>query len=272
MTGPLYQIVTLAAYGNACLKNRIRRPDLSANRSFQFCGSVTFKILDRPFAFVKRKEKVVAAQPGDWFQFLQDAGCQKLRLHYSPSKGPMPAKDYQTAGFIGGGGSWVMEAVYLNYSEAWAGRWEVTPQPAAEDKPWSVTYMRIPGEFRTQDFQVSLLQAKDALEAALTDIEAFAGRHDLASFQKIFSKARQALQADVPEQFYYNQQLVPNEYFPLAARQNLYAAGSAWVFGGMGSWNDLGFGTEADNAEYEALSERLYNCVNQSILAAVNAY
>ena len=44
---------------------------------------------------------------------------------------------------------------------------------------------------------------------------------------------------------------------PLPAAQLLGAAQSAWVFGGMGSWNDLGFEGE-DQALYDRLSEELY--------------
>ncbi|WP_298711434.1 hypothetical protein [Chitinophaga sp.] len=272
MTGTLYQIVTLAAYGNAFLKNRIRNPDLSANLSFQHCNSVTFKVLERPFLFMNKKEKVAAANPADWFRFLQDGGCQKLRLHYSPSKDQSAAKDYKLAGFVGGGGTWVIEAVYLNYSEAWAGRWEVTQKDHPDNQIWSVTYMRIPSQFKTQDLQIPQQQAKDTLEEALANIESFALAQNEEGFGKTFSKARKTLSADTPEQAYYNKHLVPNDYFSLTARQLLYAAGTAWVFGGMGSWNDLSFGTDEDNATYEALTERLYHSVNQAVLCAVNSY
>ncbi|WP_341835339.1 hypothetical protein WJU16_20830 [Chitinophaga pollutisoli] len=272
MTGTLYQIVTLAAFGNAFLKSRIRNPDLSANLSFQYCNRVTFKILEAPILFMSKREKVVAANPGDWYRFLQDGGCQKLRLHYSPSKEQLPMKDYKTAGFIGGGGTWIIEAVYLNYSEAWTGKWEVTQEDHPNKKAWSVSYMRIPNQFKTQDLQIPQQQAKDALEEALFNIETFAFEKNEEGFGKIFRKARLTLSSDTPEQAYYNQHLIPNDYFSLTARQLLYAAGSAWVFGGMGSWNDLGFDTEAANETYEALTERLYHSVNQAVLCAVNSY
>lgn len=57
---------------------------------------------------------------------------------------------------------------------------------------------------------------------------------------------------------------------PLEAIQLLSAAQSSWVFGGMGSWNDLGFEGE-DQATYESLSEELYGTVNRAIVAATNA-
>jgi len=48
------------------------------------------------------------------------------------------------------------------------------------------------------------------------------------------------------------------------------ASRSAWVFGGMGSWNDMGF-EGAAREEYESVSEDLYQTVNDTIVAAVNA-
>lgn len=66
--------------------------------------------------------------------------------------------------------------------------------------------------------------------------------------------------------------MVANNYF-LSALQVLYcaAAGSS-VFGGMGSWNDLRFYSEEDQKQYDSLSARLYDDINQAIIAPVNSY
>ena len=79
---------------------------------------------------------------------------------------------------------------------------------------------------------------------------------------------------------YGNQSLItgfmPTDYivsanYSIAARQLLLASSSAWVFGGMGSWNDLSFEKEEDNQHYETLSTALYNAINRGILAATNS-
>ena len=57
---------------------------------------------------------------------------------------------------------------------------------------------------------------------------------------------------------------------PLDARQILGAAQAAWVFGGMGSWNDLGFEGHAQD-EYTALSDELFSLLNQAICEAANS-
>ena len=57
---------------------------------------------------------------------------------------------------------------------------------------------------------------------------------------------------------------------PIAHRL-LAMASSAWAFGGMGSWNDLGFATTEANDEYEAVSRDLYAAIMDAVVAAVNA-
>jgi hypothetical protein len=47
-------------------------------------------------------------------------------------------------------------------------------------------------------------------------------------------------------------------------------ASQAWVFGGMGSWNDLGFPDAADNDRYRAVTAGLYDAVLGAIAAAAN--
>jgi hypothetical protein len=44
----------------------------------------------------------------------------------------------------------------------------------------------------------------------------------------------------------------------------------AWVFGGMGSWNDQGFDGDDDRI-YRELSDHLYDLLNQGICAAANS-
>jgi predicted butyrate kinase (DUF1464 family) len=58
----------------------------------------------------------------------------------------------------------------------------------------------------------------------------------------------------------------------LTAKQLLFSAGNAWVFGGMGSWNDLGFDNKEDNETYDRLSEQLYSNINEAIIASTNTY
>jgi hypothetical protein len=57
----------------------------------------------------------------------------------------------------------------------------------------------------------------------------------------------------------------------LVAKQLLGAAQHGWVFGAMGSWNDIGFQGQ-DGEEYLQVSDQLYDLLNRAICAAVNSY
>ena len=272
MTGTLSQIITLTSFGNDFLFTDKLNHRFSDNLSFKFCNKVDFRVFERPFFFRKRKEKVIADLPNEWFKFLKNDGCRKLRLYFRSSADQSFAKDYKLAGLVGGGGTWFIEAVYENYSNAWANRWGVTQKDDPKDNIWTVNYAQTFSNLPTMDLQISLQQCKKGLEETLIAIEAFAIQQKLDYWSGQFTQALQTLKSNTPENFYYNTELIANNNYSLTARQILYAAGTAWVFGAMGSWNDLGFDTQEDNEKYETLTETLYTKVNKAIISAANSY
>jgi len=273
MTGPLAQIVTLATFGNDFLFNG-RSPGnfYHTNTSFQFCNKVDFRVFRQPFLFLKKKEVVVAKNPIEWFQYLKNDGCKRLRLFFQGSKDQSIAKDHKLAGLVGGGGTWLIEAIYDNYSNGWANRWEVTKKDDPQNKIWTVNYGMTVKKFPSINLQIDQQKCQEELNETLIAIEAFASKPNLEYWHEQFKNARIALYAADPENSYYNKELIPNDRYSLISRQLLYAAGTAWVFGAMGSWNDLGFDHKEENDMYEHLSEVLYERVNQAIISAVNAY
>jgi hypothetical protein len=68
----------------------------------------------------------------------------------------------------------------------------------------------------------------------------------------------------------HHKDLVVNGIAPELATCLLDACQSAWVFGGMGSWNDMSF-EGGDQAEYDRVSERLFAVLNETIQIAANA-
>jgi len=106
----------------------------------------------------------------------------------------------------------------------------------------------------------------ERLAAALADIHRFASAQGIEPWAGYFEQVRgllgtAPLEAD-PAARALLACALPEKRVRLAA-----AALHADVFGGMGSWNDLGF---PDNTEYDAVSERLYKELNPSLQAAVN--
>ena len=65
----------------------------------------------------------------------------------------------------------------------------------------------------------------------------------------------------------YHHDLVPPDWYA-EARRVLAAARRAWVFGGMGWWNDVSFEDDALLKDYESVSVDLYSAVVDAIAAA----
>jgi hypothetical protein len=105
---------------------------------------------------------------------------------------------------------------------------------------------------------------------ALEDVEAFARGQRLDEWADWFADARRLGEAEDPQPPYHPDML-PALGFAKPARQLLAMATRAWVFGGMGSWNDLAFATREQEGEYNGVSAKLYSAVRGAFLAAVNA-
>lgn len=271
MNGTLAQILSLVSYGNRFL-NSENLPEnyYPENVAFKFCNQVNFLHLNA-LSETNTEETDVAADPPSWFFMLKQNGCRKLSAYYHPSEGnPTNTPDHQLAGFVGGGGTWLIEAIYASHSEFWANRWEVTRRDDPQQNIWSVNYGRTVAQAPTIDFRPDVSATKQNLAATLTAIEAFASRQQLANWAEIFKRALNLLESPAPAQGWY-EQLIDSSTYSLAALQMLYSAMSAYVFGGMGSWNDLGFELDEDNKTYDELSVQLYDQINHAFVSGINS-
>ncbi len=244
MIGTLAQLITLVAYGNNYLKNGVVPENFDAhNTTFQFCNSIDFRVFTKFFFFSKPAEKIVAPTSAAWFKYLKQDGCKVLRIYFENSVDQVTTrdKDYKLAGFVGGGGSWLIEAVYDSYSNYWASKWEVTNKNAADQKIWTVNYGIAIKNQHVGNLQIEPETAKEKLRQTLTEIAEFAVVHDFAHWANQFEKSIILLDSQAPDKEYYHTDLIPENSYSLADRQLLFAAGNAWVFGGMGTWNDLWF-------------------------------
>ncbi|NML66939.1 hypothetical protein HHL22_17170 [Hymenobacter sp. RP-2-7] len=269
MTGTLAQQLSLISYGNHLLKTGELTADYyPANPAFTFCNRVDFLYL--PLG-ANTTETLAAPDPLTWLRQLRQQGYQRLSLCYRPSAGnQLNTPDYKLAGFIGGGGDWLLEVASGPQADYWANRWEVTQPNDPQQLIWGVSYGRVAARQPLAAARPPLPAAKAALAQALTEIQAFATAQQLDNWATIFGKALALLDSPEPANGVYHNLLVTAEH-SLAARQLIFAASQAWVFGGMGSWNDLVFEDEASNQRYETLSGQLYAQVNQAIISGINA-
>lgn len=272
MTGILAQMIALTAYGNDYLINGKIPIDFdTVNTTFQFCNKVNFSEFEK-VGFFSKKEKIISKRPTEWFKYLKTDGCKHLRLYFEYSKDQSFSKDHKLAGLVGGGGTWLIEAIYDNYSNYWRNKWEVTNQNATDSKIWTVNYGMIVKKQHTSNLQIDNQSIKDKLRQTLIEIANFAFKQNLQSWGELFDRAKTILDSSVPEENYYHKDLIPLDNYSLTAKQILFSAGSAWVFGGMGSWNDLGFDSKEDNDTYDRLSEQLYSNINEAIIAGTNIF
>lgn len=138
---------------------------------------------------------------------------------------------------------------------------------ALDQRIWQVTYGRVT-ENATLPVTIDLAAARRRLIVALTDIHAFSVRKQCDPFSECFRKALDAL--TTPTRSGYHNDLSPANLLPAEAEAVLDACQSAWVFGGMGSWNDMGFDGQ-DGREYDRVSQGLFAALTYAIAEAATS-
>ena len=217
-----------------------------------------------------RKEIVYAADPHNWFERLSKEGIYALRMIYGASKGNKIA-DRMSVGFVGGGGKWLIETCGPEDSDFWQSRWLVGNKDSVDKKIWRVAYVRIATSKPSyRDDSKNLEQLKDEMRESLREIAQFSRSQNLDWFTKAFESGLSRLDSRTPFEGLYHKDIAPVGFLPLSAEQLLGSAEAAWVFGGMGSWNDQGFGGQTQE-RYEHLSENLYKLLNRVIVTAANS-
>jgi len=262
------QIVALTCHGNASLRGVDASEFFPKNSTCNFCDQVTFVSVKKSF-FGRLKEKEIAKTPQEWFAHLKSTGAIGILLSRQPQKYPR-ISDRMSAGFVNGGGIWYMEVVYpKNRSNFWIARWNVWNREAAEQRIWRVVYGCVSKGANFQlgphDFQ----SAVSRLVQTLHEIHAFSAKHNGGGFTQCFAEALDTLNSGGTNLHGYHKNLAPAGCLSQQARTLLDACQKAWVFGGMGSWNDMGF-DGMDRTEYERVSENLFRDLNEAIAAGAN--
>ena len=262
MTGILAQIITLTSFGNEYLLNGELNDFFPNHSSFEHCRSIQFIANKKKNLFSSKSEIIVAENHEFWFELLKKENCKKLRLYFQTSK----ADDHKSAGFVGGGGNWFIEAVYKNHSDFWISRWE----PDRENNAWKVTYIKAVEKKPIINQQNSIIETKEKLKNILEKITDFAKKETSGNWSNIFETALNCLENEHPESDFYHADLIKFENYELQNRQLLMSASKSFVFGGMGSWNDMSFEPKEKEELYNSLSNELYDIMNKSIVYSIN--
>ncbi|WP_206422623.1 hypothetical protein [Nocardioides pantholopis] len=261
MNGELVVAATLAAVGGRWLRDGGTMPDLRGHSSFRQVGRFT---ADLP-AQGPLGRSGVTSTPEEWLRALQELGTSDLSLVTQvPAGVELPA--HLAAAFANSRG-WALLATGRGASSIWTFRWKVVPREAPDAGIWSVAAVSAPAEELSPP-RVGVAEARARLSAALAAIHAFAVRTDLRGWASQFAIAAARLD-DPPPAPAYRRDLLPADAAP-ARRQLVAAIFRGWVFGGMGSWNDVGLADPAAGAEYERLSAELYAALLVALPAATN--
>jgi len=113
-------------------------------------------------------------------------------------------------------------------------------------------------------------EAAKKLKGALNDAKIFSERARFDSWANLFAEATDLLSHSMPV-IPYHPDLLPPHCQKLSSRQLMASACKAWVFGGMGSWNDLCFEDTSLQKDYNSVTVGLYQAVMGAIGAATNS-
>jgi hypothetical protein len=280
------QTQALVVLANAALQSRgVRAPRWEDEPSVRHCGAVEFFAAPEAIATGQPTGPTrYAADPDEWLQRLRDEDVIGLRLqHVSPAQAGLA--EHEAVAFAGGGGAWTIEAVKPLHSELWSSRWEIAERDRPDGRIWRVRYLRAPGgvgRLPAPSSRGDLPTTHAAMRSVLQRLAAFAEREGgLDGFAACFRRALAALEAPSPLDADPTQPTGRVDsggwtrqpawfVLPTAALQLVVACDHAWVFGGMGSWNDVGFDGDAQR-EYEALSGELWRVLTQALLVTAEA-
>lgn len=262
---PILRSLALVAVGNAAMAGRDVSGFWPGDPLFRYTKSLDF-MTPRDSGPLAR----AASSPVAWFSKLQKRGCRGFRLHNAPMK--QSAKlghidERLLVGMVGGGPRWMIETVYGDHSELWEGFDRVGDQQAPDKKIWLSAYILIGDAESPERVDTDVAGAALDLRDALLSIEAVAYALPGAPFADAFTGALKALKGEdlpYPLEFLRFAQLTPE------ATRLLKAAGRGWVFGAMGSWNDIVVDA-AMKPRYESASKALFDALQRAVLVVANS-
>lgn len=267
MNGPIAQLVALTCHANSFLAGAAAPSTFFPNNSTcTFCDRISFVEPARSW-LGKASERVVAESPDVWFKYLLDRSASGVRLLRRAGNDPR-ISDRMSAGFVGGGGEWMLGVSHPTATDYWMASWDVWNQDAPEQRIWRVKYGLVARGQARPAADPNLADVFTAFRSALTRIHAFSSKNDCGAFTACFARAIQSLDEMAAAHGYHKDLYRPGS-LSITSAAMLDAAQSAWVFGGMGSWNDMSFDGEEER-EYEEASEVLFVAIQNAICSAAN--
>ncbi|MCR9217789.1 MAG: hypothetical protein NXI14_11400 [bacterium] len=241
-------------------------------------SEVVFKC-DRAVEFwgAKRKQlskwtelQLVSTDPDGWIDDQVNRGVTRASIAYTPSANGT-RKDRNTAGFVGGGGKFLLVLHRRNRTEFWHAMTKVEDKDDPDQKIWKTGFFVASSQSDPPPTNRSVALVSSDLRNALVAIHAFAVKQDIVEFARTFQESLDRLDSEDPLAGSYYRPAIPEGLLSLDALRLFGAAELPFVFGAMGSWNDLGFHRDTSlQEEYDTISDRLFGLSNEAVCAAVN--
>jgi hypothetical protein len=265
VNGELANVIALALHGSAWLaKTSAPLPELeSTNSTFQYVARVQYELPERRW----RRTRLLAGS-GAWLSWLRKSGAERLWLVFPPdtAEGDVPA--YISAGFAGSRRWGVLASG--GRPTVWVPGWEVGDQGAPDNRIWNVAFAGSEYGHFPEPVRPSILDSAEALRLAVVDARDFAHSHNLQFWADRFDEAIRRGEAADPE-IPFHPDIAPRSAVSTDVLRLLAMASASWVFGGMGSWNDLWLDDPAAGDRYKDVSERLYDALLGAFAAATNS-
>jgi hypothetical protein len=262
MDGQMAQVAALVAGGNAWLAgDREAGARVERGSTLQYVRSIRFqREVGQP-----PTPTTVDGDVASWFGRFDGWGVTALWLDPRPLAIPtFPA--HVLAAFANASRASIVAEGHERVR--WISTWTVDRAPTATDKRiWTIESI---GHDDIADLapRPSIAAAHASLQASVEAARDLARRYDWAMWTEWFARAFAAGASDEPHARFHDDVLPPGAKLD---RRRLFAlAAGAWVFGGMGSWNDIGPPDKEAEADYQGITETLYAAVLDAVAAAVN--
>ena len=197
-----------------------------------------------------------------WFSHLETDGIKYLQLDLLNLQHLPPP--YATSLFSAGG-AWVIQT---DQGKCWQSNWSFVYPRSRQAPLWKIEYWERDNASVVRDFP-SIETAYRDLQNALVEAQNFSEKRKFG-WEKWFRKALQLLHDPTPVPPFYAD-LLPSTVKNIKVRQLLAGTLQAWVFGGLGSWNDVYITDSSLEMEYQQISRSLYKAVMQSVGSVINS-
>jgi hypothetical protein len=254
MNGELAQVVVLTAFGNAALHKLLSPSDETCLREHSILSQHV-----RTIQFHDADAKSPSDAVFEWLRNLEGSHVTRLWLTGLGSSGelePHIAEAFSNSVPRG------IAAVLDDGPIVFVPNWHF-----GRGQKWVVTYklFQLPNSCVLTGGNPS--ESLHRLEEKTEQARDFASRAEQDHWCKWFSDAITTMQTGETKLKY-----LPSHGYSSEARRLISGAAAAWVFGGMGSWNDIWFKDKGLQSEYNRVTEELYAAVSDGIGTAVNAF